>query len=220
MTKQINVDERLKKAASGVIRSALAAFCFLIRTVKPPRFPENPDGKVLVNIGCGECNDPRYINIDARAMPHIHYVSSDLERLPFSGGSIDLIYACHVIEHLSHQKLRSVISVWFSRLKRGGILRLSVPDFDAIIDIYQDQGKSIDAIKLPLLGGQEHPFNYHNAIFNDGYLRKILKECGFDSVRTWDPKTAPYYSFDDWASKPFIVGGRSYRISLNLEAVK
>lgn len=97
---------------------------------------------------------------------------------------------------------------------------MSVPNFDTIIEIYNDRGKSVDAIKLPLLGGQDYDFNYHNSIFNYDYLSKLLQSCGFAIIREWDPKTAPYYDFDDWASKAFIVKGKKYLISLNLEAVK
>lgn len=192
----------------------------VVRSVKSPLLPDNPDGRVLVHIGCGELNDPRYINIDARSMPHIHYVTRDLKIDQFPPDSIDLVYACHVVEHLSHWKLLPILSNWFSRLKYGGILRVSVPNFDAIIEIYQDQGKNIEAIKLPLLGGQEHDFNYHNAIFNYKYLYDLLQSCGFTTIREWDPKSASYYNFDDWAGKKFIVGGKEYQISLNLEAIK
>jgi len=190
------------------------------RAIKSPPFPKNPDGKVLVHIGCGELNDPRYINIDARSMPHVHYVTQSLEMSQFSPGSVDLIYACHVLEHLSHRNLFSTLSNWFNRLKPGGILRLSVPNFDAVIEIYQDQGKNINTIKLPLLGGQEYDFNYHNSVFNYNYLYDLLKNCGFTTIKEWNSKSAPYYSFDDWAGRAFIVGGKEYQISLNLEAVK
>lgn len=192
----------------------------VVRAIKSPSFPRNTDGKVLVHIGCGELNDPRYINIDARSMPHIHYVTQSLELGQFYPRSVDLIYACHVLEHLSHRNLFSILSNWFSRLKKGGVLRLSVPNFDTIIKIYQDQNKSITAIKLPLLGGQEYAFNYHYSVFNHSYLSELLRSCGFATIKEWDPKSASYYSFDDWAGKSFIVGDKDYRLSLNFEAVK
>lgn len=196
----------------------LTKFGPIARTCKSPPFPNNPDGKVLVHIGCGELNDARFINIDARAMPHVHYISRSLELTQFASNSIDLIYACHVLEHMSHRKLLPTLSNWFSRLKPEGILRLSVPNFDTIIEIYQDQGKSINTIKLPLLGGQEYDFNYHLSIFNYSFLYDLLQSCGFTTIREWDPKSAPYHNFDDWAGRKFIVGGKEYKLSLNLEA--
>lgn len=192
----------------------------VVRSFNSPTFPKNPNGKILVHIGCGELNDARFINIDARAMPHVHYISKSLELAQFSNNSIDLIYACHVLEHLSHRKLLSTLSNWFSRLKNGGVLRLSVPNFDTIIEIYQDNEKSVDAIKLPLLGGQEDEFNYHAAVFNYNSLYGLLNRCGFTTIREWNPKSAPYYNFDDWAGRKFIVGGKEYKLSLNLEAIR
>ena len=191
-----------------------------IRAMRSPSFPHNPDGRVLVHIGCGELNDPRYINIDARAMPHVHYVTDNLLLEQFACRSIDLIYACHVLEHVSHQQLIATISSWSSRLKEGGVLRLSVPDFDTILQIYRDQNNSIDAIVLPLLGGQCYDFNYHNSIFNHDYLYGLLAKCGFTAIREWDPANAADYRFEDWARKDFIVGGKKYRISINVEATK
>jgi len=192
----------------------------LIRRFRVPPFPNNPSGEILVHIGCGEQNDARYINIDARSMPHVHYTSKSLELAQFNNNSIDLIYACHVLEHISHRKLIQTFSNWFSRLKHGGVLRLAVPNFDTIIEIYRDHEKSIDAIKLPLFGGQEDEFDYHAAVFNYNSLYGLLEHCGFTTIREWDPKSAPYYNFDDWAGRKFIVGGKEYKLSLNLEAIR
>ena len=208
------------KIIKGIKHIYIAKLGPFIRAIKTPLLPNNPDGKVLVHIGCGELDDLRYINIDARSMPHVHYATQDLGLKQFAPESVDLIYACHVIEHLSHQRLLPIFTNWFSRLKYGGVVRLSVPNFDTIVEIYKDQKKNIDAIKLPLLGGQEYDFNYHNAIFNYNYLCDLLKKSGFKTIREWDPKSASYYNFDDWASKTFVVGGKEYPISLNLEAVK
>jgi len=198
----------------------VVGFGSFVRAIKSPSFPKNGGNKVFVHIGCGELNDPRYINIDARSMPHVHYVSQSLKLDQFPPDSIDLIYACHVLEHVSHRKLFLTLSNWFGRLKKNGLLRLSVPDFDSIIKIYRDEKENIDAIKFPLMGGQEYSFNFHSAVFNHTYLNQLLQRCGFSMIKTWDPKTALYYNFDDWASRPFVVGNKEYKISLNLEAVK
>lgn len=192
----------------------------LIRSIKVPPFPKNPNGEVFVHIGCGELNDERFINVDARAMPHVHYVTQHIELAQFSQDSIDLIYACHILEHVSHRKLAKTLSAWYSHLKPGGVLRISIPDFDKLIEIYNDQQKNIHSIKNPLLGGQEYGFNYHFSIFNKQYISNIFIECGFSDIKEWDPATAKYYSFDDWAGKKYVFNKKEYFISLNIEAVK
>jgi len=191
-----------------------------IRSIKTPLFPNNFNGEVLVHIGSGELNDERFINVDARAMPHVHYVTQNIELAQFSQNSIDLIYACHILEHVSHRKLAKTLSAWYSHLKPGGVLRISIPDFDKIIEIYYDQNKNVHSIKNPLLGGQEYEFNYHFSIFNKEYLTNILIECGFSDIKEWDPATAKYYSFDDWAGRKCVINKKEYFISLNIEAVK
>jgi len=47
-----------------------------IRTFRKLQFPKNPDGKVLIHVGCGEFNDQRFINVDTRPGWHIHVVES------------------------------------------------------------------------------------------------------------------------------------------------
>jgi predicted SAM-dependent methyltransferase len=188
------------------------------RFLTPPILPQNKDGKVLIHLGCGPQNDPRYINVDGIPLPHVHYVSR-VEKLPmFSKNFADLIYACHVFEHISHRKLIEVLHEWRRILKDGGILRLSVPDFDKIVEVYKKEN-DISRIIPPLIGTHENGrFDFHRAIFNKQYLSNLLKEAGFREVREWNPDTAPYYSFTDWAGPRKLHG--IYPISLNIEGVK
>jgi predicted SAM-dependent methyltransferase len=190
-----------------------------IRFFKPPHIPENADGKVLIHLGCGEQDDPRYINVDGVAFPHVNFVSR-VEKLPmFPDEYADLVYACHVLEHISHQKIPEVLREWQRVLKKGGVLRLSVPDFDKVIAMYETEGRSVPRTLPPLMGTHENgEFDFHRAIFNKEYLSTLLKEAGFRETREWSPETAPYYSFSDWAGPRKIHG--MYPISLNLEGVK
>ncbi len=79
----------------------------------------------------------------------------------------DLIYASHVLEHISHNEVLKVLKEWYRVLKKGGILRLSVPDFDKLIDVYLTEEKDIRAIIGPLMGGQDNPYNFHKSVFNE-----------------------------------------------------
>ena len=191
----------------------------LTRTFRQPGFPRNPDEKVLIHIGCGELNDPRYINVDKRKMGHIHIIGSveDLSRIPQNYA--DLIYMCHILEHVSHNKVPAVLRELRKRLKNNGILRIAVPDFDKIIQVYQEVN-SIELIAPPLMGGQGYPENYHASIFNLEYLSRLLSEAGFKSVRTWDSSNAEFHSFDDWSKRSTVINGKEYFLSLNLEAIK
>lgn len=194
---------------------------FLRRRIIKPPFPENKDGKTLVHIGCGMVNSPEFINLDARPFPHVHIIQNDLTDLScFRDGTADLIYMCHILEHIKRRDLENVLSETKRALREGGILRLSVPDFDRIINIYNSSEKDIKAVAAILMGGQEYEWNVHYSVFNQEYLSKLLKKVGFRKIDKWDPLSCKYHDFEDWASKKIIRGDKEYTISLNLEACK
>ena len=136
--------------------------------------PGKPDHKLptRLHIGCGDVNLPGFFNIDARPLPHVDLVKTDIFDLSeFKNDSIDLIYMCHVLEHVCHADLQKVLTETRRVLKKGGLLRLSVPDFDLMIEIYRDSGRRIESIEMPLMGGQEYPENFHYTVFNHLYLK-------------------------------------------------
>lgn len=184
-----------------------------------PSFP-NLNGKVNLHLGCGDINHPQFINVDGLPAPHIHYVRNidDLSFLPET--TVDLIYACHCLEHFSHSKVYFILAEWFRVLKPNGTLRLSVPDFDLLLDIYQDNNNDTNAIVNPLMGGQNYKYNFHMAIFNQSSLTKLLVKVGFKQVTEWEPGTDTLTTFDDFSDRKILVNGKYYPVSLNLEAIK
>lgn len=56
--------------------------------------------------------------------------------LPFPDGSAAAIYASHVFEHLYFQEARTLIVESFRVLANGGVLRVVVPDLQAIVGEY------------------------------------------------------------------------------------
>ena len=183
--------------------------------------PRGPGGQVLLHIGCGEIDAPGFINIDARPYPHVHIVAKNLSRLTtIPDEAADLVYMCHVLEHVSHRTVIGTLREMSRVLKPGGILRISVPDLDHMIALYQTSGNEVTAIEQPLMGGQDYSFNFHHAIFNRAHLQRLLLASGFDFVRAWDPNQCEFHDFEDWASRSVTWNGKEYPISLNLEAVK
>ena len=102
--------------------------------------------------------------------PHIHYVRSVKYLFIFNNNSIDLIYASHCLEHFSHQEIFTVLIEWHRVLKKGGILRLSVPDFDLLLKMYKNNNNVIDTIISPLMGGQDYKYNFHKTVFTKSSL--------------------------------------------------
>ena len=213
----IGMQKRLKELRRRLKRQ----LSYLKRRLIEPPLPENSDGKVLVHIGCGEKNAPGFINVDARPLAHVHVVTDDITSLAdFETGTVDLVYMCHILEHIKRDDLGKVLSEMKRVLKDGGVLRISVPDFDRLIEVYNTAGRNVDVISRQLMGGQDHQYNVHYGVFNHQFLAGLLKDVGFREVLSWDPDNCQYHDFKDRASRKLKVNGKEYMISLNLEAVK
>jgi predicted SAM-dependent methyltransferase len=64
---------------------------------KPVISNQNP---VRLHIGCGDCVIPGFINVDIKKFPHVHHATG-ADDLHFAADqSVDMIYACHVLNIL------------------------------------------------------------------------------------------------------------------------
>lgn len=88
--------------------------------------------ELLVNIGCGQVAHPAWLNLDSHPVgPHVS--RCDLRRgLPCESGSVTMSYSSHVVEHLSPREAASFLVEQHRALMPGGIIRVVVPDLEAI----------------------------------------------------------------------------------------
>ena len=194
---------------------------FLRRRLIEPPVPKNSGGKVLLHIGCGKIDSPEFINIDAQPFPHVHIVSDNITSLEdFADATVDLVYMCHILEHIKRHELKTVLSEMRRVLKPGGILRLSVPDFDRLLEVYNASGRNMETISRQLMGGQDNQYNIHYSVFNCERLTELLREVGFHGITSWDPADSDHHNFKDKASRKISINGRQYPISLNLQAAR
>ncbi len=191
----------------------------LKRTFMPPQIPKNADGKIYINLGSGGKTGPEFINIDTRALPNIHHIGDITDLRAFANNSVDMIYACHVVEHIPRSRLLQTLREWKRVLKPGGIFRFAVPDFDQLYKIYMESEKDIFSIENQLMG-QDAPYHNHCSIWNKAYAEKILEAAGFTSVTEWNPETSDHHDFNDKSSRVMTTNGKNIPISLNLEAKK
>ena len=187
--------------------------------VRPP-LPKVEDVGVNLHLGCGSINHPKFINVDGIPAPHIHYVRNINDLSPFKDESVDLIYASHCLEHFPHAVIQKMLEEWYIKLKKNGILRLSVPDFDLLLYIYKENHNNLDTIILPLFGGQDYKFNFHKTIFTKSSLTTLLKNAGFRDVCEWKHGLTDLTSFDDWSGRKITINSKEYFVSLNIEAIK
>lgn len=177
-----------------------------------------------LHIGCGKSYLDDFINVDAARHGKLDLICN-AEHLAFSDESFDLVYACHVLEHFSFRRLPGVLLEWRRVIRPGGRLRLSVPDFDQLVSIYQNT-KKIELILGPLMGTgpdrsrlyveHEKTTDFHFACFDQALLENYLKEAGFIAVHPWDFRRVSHGDVWDY-SQAETFGNL---ISLNLEARK
>lgn len=90
----------------------------------------------MLNIGCGGTYHPDWVNLDvAPADPNVQTVNIN-NGLPFSSESATACYSSHVLEHLDKVGARNLVAECSRVLKHGGVIRLAVPDLEAMAREY------------------------------------------------------------------------------------
>jgi predicted SAM-dependent methyltransferase len=90
----------------------------------------------LLNFGCGPAFHPEWVNIDSSTVfPDV--IKHDLRRgLPFADESFDAVYGSHVLEHLEPDAAARLLRECHRVLRPEGIVRIVVPDLEAIAKLY------------------------------------------------------------------------------------
>ena len=99
-------------------------------------------------------------NLDIDNLPGVD-INDDarmLSKIPDE--SCDIIYACHILEHLGRHEIENVLKTWNKKLKKNGIIRLAVPDFQKAIQWYQKNPDLEDILGL-IIGGQKTKYDFH-----------------------------------------------------------
>lgn len=177
--------------------------------------------EIKLHLGCGKRYIPGFIHVDIRKLPHVDYVTSADKLDMFADNSVDLIYNCHVLEHFRRYQIEDVLREWYRVLKPGGILRLAVPDFEKLVEVYQ-KTKDLKLIMGPLFGRQDYPENTHYIVFDYAYLTELLTRVGFKNIHRYDWRQTIHKDYDDFSQAyiPHMDKEQGTLISLNVEAEK
>lgn len=177
--------------------------------------------KICLHLGAGNIRIPGFTNIDIRPLPGIDYVASADKLGMFESGSVDMIYNASVLEHFHRNDTQRVLKEWYRVLKPGGLLRISVPDFEAAAKLYL-QTHNLGLILGCLCGGQDYEENFHYMWFDFAYLTTLLFETGFKNVRRYDWRQTIHKDYDDHSQAyyPHMNKAVGMLMSLNVEADK
>ena len=125
------------------------------------------------------------------------------------------IYACHVLEHIPRPEVVPTLREWRRVLKPGGLLRVAVPDFEAVSRLYQCHNVPLWRIVGPISGRQDYEQNTHYSVYDYHYLAWQLSQAGFHTITRWEPDDWQPEGYDDYSRAEIDGVG----ISLNVGAI-
>ena len=167
-----------------------------------------------------------YVHVDISNHDHIDIKTSIDKLTSIKDDSVDEIYASHVLEYFDRNEAEAVLTEWKRVLKKNGILRLAVPNFDALISVYR-QTKDLEKILGPLYGKWnvgDSSYIYHKTVYDQKSLTSLLNRIGFLEIQNWDWrevfKQTPEYDDHSQAYFPHMDKDNGVHISLNIECKK
>lgn len=161
-----------------------------VKWVPPPA-----DGKIRLNLGCGDKILEGYINVDFAETRKGNKpdVIADLRDLQFESDYANEILSVHVIEHFYPWEAEDLLNHWKKILKPGGRLVLECPNILTAAEmllkdpdrVARADGKDGQLAMWPLYGDPawKDPLMCHRWGYTPVTLIDLLKRCGFNNVR-------------------------------------
>ena len=135
--------------------------------------------------------------ISVARQKNIRYCDAS-KKLPFKDSSVDLIYSCHMLEHLDKDESKTFFNESYRVLKKNGVMRIVVPNFHKLIEQYKNDNDVEKFIRNSCLVGKK-PKNilkklqylfqghgWHHQMFNEKSLA-LFKKLKFSTVELLDP---------------------------------
>jgi predicted SAM-dependent methyltransferase len=195
-------------------------------TIRPNKSPAQP---LKLHLGCYQKKLHGFVNVDIREDVNPDVVDDVFKLEKFAPNSAQLIYACHVLEHARPEEAQKALQRWYDVLKPNGIVRIAVPDLEAVFEYYQIT-KNIKELRSFLYGSQKHAYDNHYTGWDFDALARDLESVGFRNIRRYDWRETEHFYIDDYSMcympnisyksrRPNdIIKGRL--MSLNVEAIK
>lgn len=160
-----------------------------LRSADPPR----------VNVGCGKYPMPGWLNFDL-VPRHTGVLHADAtRRMPLPDGSVALVRAEHMIEHLPHGAALAFLREVRRVLRPGGRLRLVTPDLARILALMQGTAPGVETDYVAWVTAGRYPqapapapeyavnamfrFYGHQFIWSRALLARTMEEAGFTAAR-------------------------------------
>jgi len=107
-----------------------------------------------------------------------------MDKLEIEDESVDEIYSCHALEHISRHQVIPTLTEWRRVLKWGGKLTVLVPNMEFCLNVMIEACNRDDLDYWEwrnhfVFGKQDHPGNFHNCGFSPRILDHYLTAVGF-----------------------------------------
>jgi predicted SAM-dependent methyltransferase len=172
--------------------------------------------KPYLHIGCGDINLEGWINLDARNRDHVHIQTDKLDLVQFANDSLGVIYLSHVLEHVSFAEAESILKNFHNKLRDGGMLLISVPDFESLVKIYHQSEGNLSLIRKALLGGQDYEYNFHKSVYDFKFLQELCINSGFKLAQKYE--TVKEFGAEIGDFSTYEING--IPVSVNIQAFK
>ncbi len=144
----------------------------------------------FLNLGCGQRYNSNWVNIDSTAQSEYVIVHNLSKGIPAATDSCDVVYHSHLLEHFSKDDAPKFLRECFRVLRPEGILRIAVPDLEAITLYY------LDALEQASTGATHGDANY------DWMLLELFDQ----TVRSQSGGAmSVYLNREDIPNKDFII---------------
>jgi len=129
---------------------------------------------------------PGWKILNVQPGPDVDFVGDCTDLGRFADGSVQEIYASHVLEHLSYQdRLPRALGELYRVLRPGGAAMISVPDLEVLCRLFLDpRAKVRDRFEIMRMafGGQMDPHDFHFVGLSYDLLYNFLFRAGFSRI--------------------------------------
>ena len=123
--------------------------------------------------------------LDIEPRPEVDFIGNAADLSQFADGSIDTIYASHILEHFHYSlnnELLTTLAEWYRVLQPGGQLMVSVPNLQTLCWLYLNPNlipMNRHQLMRIIFGGHMNEYDVHRVGFDPETLTIYLQEVGF-----------------------------------------
>jgi len=112
------------------------------------------------------------------------FVHHDLSYgIPIGDGCVDFVYTSHFLEHLRKTEADELLREAHRVLRKGGTLRVCVPDLAVAVDLYCKSRKEEMLDNYFFVEHSESSFSRHRYMYDFELLKHRLEQVGFTAIK-------------------------------------